>query len=339
MFKNVSLGVYYPGDSLLHRLQARTKLLAFFWIMVCLGVANQREWHFAPYIGVIALLLLAVALSGIALRYLWQHLWLLLLLSLISAILTALFPGSPGQPVYTFGPFPFYLVAQGALLIYAVLLVVGLILLVVPVPRFQGMRQHRRARRLRVLLLLSVPIALVFLWLIPHSAFSVGPLIIGRDGIWLAMSVYTVLLVLYTFALLLTMTTTPIALIEGISLLLAPLRWLRLPVDDFALMLLLALRFIPTFVEEVELLMKAQMARGAEFTHGALRERVQSLAALFVPLLRGALRRAAELATALEARGYEVEGRQTMLYETSLGLMDYAVCSVVLLVTVGTLIL
>ena len=153
------------------------------------------------------------------------------------------------------------------------------------------------------------------------------------------MTAFVVLLVLYACSLLLTMTTTPVALIEGLTMLLLPLRRLRLPVDDFALMTLLALRFFPTLIEEAEQLTKAQAARGADLASGTVRERLQSLATLFVPLMQGVLRRAADLATALEARGYEVEGRQTMLHETAFGKVDYVVLGMVVLVTVGALML
>lgn len=108
-------------------------------------------------------------------------------------------------------------------------------------------------------------------------------------------------------------------------MLMAPLRWLRLPVDDFALMTLLALRFVPTLLEEVEQLAKAQAARGSSLSAGSLRERVQSVLALFVPFLRNTLRRASELATALDARGYQVDGHQTRLHEKSFTLADYLI--------------
>jgi energy-coupling factor transport system permease protein len=145
------------------------------------------------------------------------------------------------------------------------------------------------------------------------------------------------LLALYAFSLLVTMTTSPVALIEGLTMLLAPLRKLKLPVDDFALMSLLALRFIPTLLEEMEQLTKAQTARGADLTHGTIAERVQSLTMLFTPMIQGTFRRAAELATALEARGYVSDGRQTMLHETKFGRVDYTVIAVVVVVTVASL--
>jgi energy-coupling factor transport system permease protein len=341
MFNNVALGVYYPGDSFLHRLHARTKLLAFLWIAICLIVANQREWHFAPYVGVVALLLLAIAASGVSPRYLWRHLWLLLLLALISAIPTVLFPGSLGQPLYTSGLFRITPAAlRWAALAYGLALAAYNLLFLLPVPALQGFRRQCWARRLRILLALAIPVVIALLWLTRAGPISAGPLVIGRDGVWLLLSSYTVFLVLYTLSLLLTMTTTPIALIEGLTLLLAPLRWLRLPVDEFALMMLLALRFVPTLLEEANQLIKAQTARGADFSaRSTMRERLQSLTALFVPLVQGTLRRAAELATALEARGYEVGARQTLLHEDRRDRADYGALLLVALVMTATLII
>jgi energy-coupling factor transport system permease protein len=134
------------------------------------------------------------------------------------------------------------------------------------------------------------------------------------------------------------MTTSPMALIEGVSMILAPLRRFQLPVDSFALMALLALRFIPTLLEKIEQLSKAQTARGADITSGTFRERLQSLAMLFVPLIHSVMREASELGIALEARGYQSEGRQTTLYETAFRWRDIIVCLLVLCLTVTSLL-
>jgi energy-coupling factor transport system permease protein len=104
-------------------------------------------------------------------------------------------------------------------------------------------------------------------------------------------------------------------------------------------MTLIALRFIPTLLEEVELLVKAQLSRGADLSHGRIRERLQSLTALFIPFIQGTLRRAADLATALEARGYQVEGRQTPLHETAMQWADYAAIGVVVTASIAVLLL
>jgi energy-coupling factor transport system permease protein len=267
MFQNISLGIYYPGQSFLHKLQARTKLLALFWLIIAMMVANQRRWHFAPYIFLVALVSLAVVISGVGLRVMWRQIRLLLLFAVLGAIPTVLFLETEGTPLY-----------------------------------------------------------------------SVGPLTITDRGVWLLMSIFTLFLALYALALLLTMTTTPVALIEGLTLLLAPLRRARLPVDGFALMTLLALRFIPTLFDEVEQLIKAQTARGADFAHGPLSGRLRGLASLVVPLTQGALRRAADLAEALEARGDAPEDRSTPLHETTLGRADYLALGVLVMTMLGALI-
>ncbi len=343
MLKNVSLGTYYPGKSLLHRLQARTKLLVLFLIGVSLTIAAQRQWHFTPFIAVIILLGVSIACSTISFREIWRRMWLLVILTVLGA-LTVLFSlsGDGDKVLYALGPVitSYGFVSTGALIVMLALLCFLLLARVTPL---RVIWRTSWLRRVRPLLFLFVIVAGVAWWLVrdvpPTQKLPIGPIPITYSGVWSLVSVTVVLLTLYAFSLLLTMTTSPIALIEGLTMLLAPLRRLKLPVDDFALMTLLALRFIPTLLEEVEQLTKAQTARGADFTHGTLSERFQSLTMLFVPLMQGILRRASELATALEARGYEVEGKQTRLYEKVLGKVDYAVLGVVLVTMIGTLLL
>jgi energy-coupling factor transport system permease protein len=229
-----------------------------------------------------------------------------------------------------------------ALVVACAALAILLALALLGLPAARDIWRRRWLLRSRVGPLAVLLVAAGLIWL-PRAGLiegiSIGPLAITEGSARLGGRLYVVFLALYTLALLLTMTTTPVALIEGLTVLLAPLRHVRLPIDEFALMALLALRFIPTLTEEAELLIKAQTARGADFAHGTLRERAQSFATLFVPLLQGALRRAADLATALEARGYTVEGRQTLLHEGRLTARDYGTFAVVVLVTVGALLI
>ncbi|GAC1378579.1 MAG: hypothetical protein NVSMB33_03030 [Ktedonobacteraceae bacterium] len=344
MFKNISIGTYYPGNSLLHRLQARTKLLLLLWVTVFLTIANNRFWHFTPFIVLIALACLSVAAAGVTPRQIWRRIWWLILLVLFGAIPTLFTTDGTVNPLYIIGPFTAtFLLVRWAIIVYGILLTLYILLYLLPIPILQRILQLGWFKRLRTLLILLTLVALATLWFIrnvPLSAtFPVGPFAVTDLGVWPLVSFSTVFVILYTFSLLLTMTTTPIALIEGMTILLTPLRWLRLPVDDFALMTLIALRFIPTLIEEVEQLFKAQSSRGADYSSGTIRERVQSFIALFVPLLQGVLRRAAELATALEARGYQADGRQTILHEKSFGGIDYAVMIGVAVVTIGALIL
>lgn len=114
-------------------------------------------------------------------------------------------------------------------------------------------------------------------------------------------------------SILLTYTTTPIALTDGIERLLYPLKKIGLPVHDFAMIMTIALRFIPTLMEEAEKIMSAQKARGADFTNGSLIQRAKALIPILIPLFSSSIRHALDLATAMECRCYKGgEGRTRM---------------------------
>nr|WP_238942037.1 energy-coupling factor transporter transmembrane protein EcfT [Bacillus sp. REN10] len=109
---------------------------------------------------------------------------------------------------------------------------------------------------------------------------------------------------------LLTLTTSPISITDGLESLLKPFKKMKLPVHELALMMSISLRFIPTLMDETEKIMKAQMARGADFSSGPIKERIKAMIPLLIPLFVSAFKRAEDLATAMEARGYSGgEGR------------------------------
>lgn len=345
MFNNISLGIYLPGKTLIHRLQARTKLLALFWLVIFLVLANQRKFHYIPYLMVLILTVTAIVIAGIPPRYLWHRLRILFIFAAIVAVPTLFF--TAGSPLYSFGPFwlsyPFLQQLINVFDFSLVAYIVILLLIPTILTKLNLWKEKRRRTRIKVrLLILFIFLdALLIGWSssIKSSATSVlvGPLAITDEAVWVEVIIFCNFLMLYALSLLLTMTTRPVALIEGLTMLLKPLRRLKLPVDDFALMTLIALRFVPTLTEEAEQLIKAQTARGADFSHGKMRERVRNLVTLIVPLLQGALRRAADLGTALEARGYNAGGRQTLLHEKRFARLDYGVLAVVALITIGSL--
>ena len=114
-------------------------------------------------------------------------------------------------------------------------------------------------------------------------------------------------------SILLTYTTTPISLTDGIERLLSPFKKIGLPVHDFAMIMTIALRFIPTLMEESEKIMNAQKARGADFTNGSLIQRAKALIPILIPLFSSSIRHALDLATAMECRCYRGgEGRTRM---------------------------
>ena len=136
---------------------------------------------------------------------------------------------------------------------------------------------------------------------------------ITREGIVHAIFMVVRILMLISCTFLLTYTTSPLALTDGLESLLGPLKKIRVPVHELSMMMSIALRFIPTLIEETDKIMSAQRARGADFDSGNLIQRAKALIPLLVPLFISAFRRADELATAMECRCYHGgEGRTRM---------------------------
>ena len=136
---------------------------------------------------------------------------------------------------------------------------------------------------------------------------------ITKEGTFRAIMMLLRILMLVSGTFLLTYTTSPIALTDGLESLLSPLKKLRLPVHELAMMMCISLRFIPTLIEETDKIMSAQKARGADFETGSLLQRVKALVPILIPLFISAFRRADELATAMECRCYHGgDGRTKM---------------------------
>ena len=136
---------------------------------------------------------------------------------------------------------------------------------------------------------------------------------ITLEGLVRAFFMMIRILMLITGTFLLTYTTSPIALTDGLESLLSPLKVIKVPVHELSMMMCIALRFIPTLIEETDKIMSAQKARGADFETGSLMQRVKALVPILVPLFISAFRRADELATAMECRCYHGgEGRTKM---------------------------
>ena len=144
--------------------------------------------------------------------------------------------------------------------------------------------------------------------------FSFGFVHLSRRGLELAAFLSLRLVVLVLFGSVMTLTTPSIALTDGLAWLGRPLRRLRVPTDELALMVTIALRFIPTLLVELDTIMRAQRARGADFRRGGLRERTRSLVPVLVPLFVLSFRRADELALAMEARCYRPGAMRTRLH-------------------------
>ena len=238
MLKDITLGQYFPGDTPIHRLDPRTKILLVVMYIVALFSAKGA----LSYAVVLFALVSAIALSKISLKTMLKSVKPILFIIIITAVLNMFY--TPGE-------------------------------------------------------------VLVRFWIFK----------ITREGIETAffMVLRIVMLIMGTF--LLTYTTSPIMLTDGLESLLNPLKKLKVPVHELAMMMSIALRFIPTLIEETEKIMNAQKARGAEFDTGGLVDKAKALLPILVPLFVSSFRRADELAVAMESRCYHGGEGRTKLRE------------------------
>lgn len=173
-------------------------------------------------------------------------------------------------------------------------------------------------RGLRPLVILIALTAVLNAFFAPaggREVLRLGPLIATEGGLRNAAFVGLRLVVVVALASLLTFTTSPVELTDGLERLLRPLRRLGVPAHELAMMMTIALRFIPTLLEETDRIMKAQMARGADFDSGGVTRRLRALIPVLVPLLVSAFRRSEDLALAMEARCYRGGAGRTRMHE------------------------
>ena len=234
MLKDVTLGQFFPGDTVIHRLDPRTKLIAVIIYIVALFQAHS--W--LSYAAVMAAMILCMVLSHISAKNIFHGLKPMIIIISLTALLNMF---------YTEGT-----------------------------PLFPG-------------------------WIITWEGLDKAVKMILR----------IILLICGTF--LLTYTTSPIALTDGLERLMNPLKKIRVPVHEITMMMSMALRFIPSLIEETDKIMSAQRARGADFETGGLVKRAKALIPVLVPLFVSAFRRADDLAVAMECRCYHGgEGRTRM---------------------------
>ncbi len=200
-----------------------------------------------------------------------------------------------------------------ALLILSAVLLVGLTKLS-PAMILRGMRP--------LLFIIVFTAVINIFWMTGDTLLlKLGPIKIYLEGIINAVLIIVrIVLLIVATSVFLTYTTTPLALTDGLEQLLAPLKKLHVPVHEFSMMMTIALRFIPTLIDETQKIMNAQKARGADFSTGSLIQRAKALIPILIPLFISAFRRADELATAMECRCYtggEGRTRMNVLHSTA----------------------
>ena len=192
-----------------------------------------------------------------------------------------------------------------------------------------------------LVMIITVTAVINIFWLKGETLlFAMGPVSIYLEGIYNAvLIVVRVILLVSVTTLVLTYTTTPIALTDGLEQLLAPLAKIKLPVHEFSMMMTIALRFIPTLLEETEKIMNAQRARGADFSSGSLAKRARALVPILIPLFISAFRRAEELAVAMECRCYTGGEGRTRMNVLHSSYRDFVALLAVLLILAGVVVI
>jgi len=237
MLKDITLGQYFPGHSIIHRLDPRTKLIMLVVYIAALFMAGG--W--LAYLVLFGVLAAVIKVSTIPIKSIVKGMKPLVMILIFTGILNLFFTQE--------GP------------------------------------------------------VIVDFWIIT----------ITLGGLSRAVMMMARILMLITCTFLLTYTTSPISLTDGLESLMNPLKVIKVPVHELSMMMCIALRFIPTLIEETDKIMCAQKARGADFESGSLMDKARALIPILVPLFIGAFRRADELATAMECRCYQGgEGRTKM---------------------------
>lgn len=190
-----------------------------------------------------------------------------------------------------------------------------------------------------IFLLVFTSLLNLFLHSGEHLLWQWGIIHIYLEGVLFAVFLMFRLVFLVLGSALLTLTTTPVALTDGLESLLTPLKWIRFPVHALALIMSIALRFIPTLMDETNRIISAQKARGADFETGNLIKRVKAIIPILIPLLISAFRRAEELGDAMDARCYTNSPHRTKYKKLTLGWRDLVAALIVAALIAGVVLL
>ena len=259
MMEKMIFGRYIPGDSLIHRLDPRAKLLFVFAFIVVVFIANNA----VTYGVLLGFTFFVMLLSRIRPYFIINGLKPVLLLLIFTFLIHILFT-KEGELLFEWGFLSVY---------------------------EEGLRQ----------------------------------------GIFISIR----FLVLVFMTTILTLTTSPISITDGLEVLLHPLKKVKFPVHELALMMSIALRFIPTLMDETDKIMKAQMARGSDLSAGPIMDRIRAVVPLLVPLFVSAFKRAEDLATAMEVRGYRGGEGRTRYRKLAWHVRDTAVLAVIVVLAAG----
>lgn len=327
MGNNLVLGQYYNSKSWFHSLDPRTKLIGILLLMVSVFLMSDLFFLLGTFILIIILILSTAIPFGKFLKSL-KAIAMLLIFTIIFQVLFS----RQGEKIWE-GQFSI----DGVIIIFTIILFALF---------FMSKKIFPKFRSTQLLIVIALALGLQFFKVFNFDFgffltedFVSYPIKIYNEGLSLAGKVILRILSLVFVSSLLTLTTKPSDLTNGIESLLKPLKKIGINVSIFAMMISIALRFIPTLINEANKILKAQASRGVDFKEAKFKEKITQIISLLIPMFVIAYKRAEDLAEAMEARGYVPKNERTSISILKLRIPDYAVLSVMTLFLAGVITL
>ncbi len=302
MLNNIKLGQYLHGNSWYYRLDPRAKLIMSVLFIVTIFLAT----NWVTYLGATIFTLAIVLTSRVSLKFFFRSIKPIFFLMLLTFFMNLFFnkTGKSFSPIYI----KINQIMAGTFAIILALLIILRLSKVI--------KKHISGKifKFSTLLIIIMNLVLVYLFSFEQYTWSFK-WIVYKNAVINGGFIVLRLVLIISFSSLLTFTTKPTDLTLAIEKVLGPLKLIKLPVSELALMISISLRFIPTLLEETQKILKAQTSRGADFTEGNLKDKVVQIISLLIPMFIISFRRAEDLANAMEARGYIPGKKRTSLKE------------------------
>lgn len=321
---NIAFGQYYNTTSFLHKLDPRTKIISLILLMISLFLIDMNYIGYIYIGGLFLFVIILIILSRVPLKLYLKSLKQVTFILLFSFIFQLLFNRTGEQFKYL----------PEITLNFTILNIILAILLIVI---YIFTKKFIKTKFLYLLLIL-IGIVLILHFPFEQKILTTLNIKIYENALVMGFFIIARVFILLMFSSLLMLTTKPTDLNNGLESLLSPFEKIGIKTSILAMMVSIALRYIPTLFNETQKILKAQASRGVDFNEGKLKDKISQIVSLLIPMFVISFKRATELADAIEARGYIPGEKRTKLNEMKLKLKDYFSLLIVILILVVTII-
>lgn len=313
------IGQYIPGDSYLHKLDPRVKILAVFIIIIATFLLPN-----IISIGImLACMVLLILTARIPLLKMLKALRGIMFLMMFTSILQLCYVQT-GRLLYT---------TSMQFTLYNLLISIGLLFMYFMTSKFI------RFKFIYFIILAAISFVLQYYNPLGGMKFFDYNILIYEDGLTKALYIFLRIVIIIFASSLLTFTTSPNDINNGLESLLKPLKKIHVPVGELSMMLSITLRFIPTLFQETKKIMNAQASRGVDFKESKLRQKINQIVSLLVPMFVISFKRADELSNAMETRGYVIGANRTRIDEMKLVIKDYIAIILIIVLLATSIVL